>query len=46
MLLALSEHIQQQKEEFQLNEFYQVYSKASLYKLPKLSKGSVEYAVM
>lgn len=45
MLLALSEHIQQQKEEFQLNEFYQVYSKAALYKLPKLSKGSVEYAV-
>ncbi|HHA1766301.1 TPA: AAA family ATPase [Enterobacter cloacae subsp. dissolvens] len=45
MLLALSEHIQQQKEEFQLNDFYQVYSKASLYKLPKLSKGSVEYAV-
>lgn len=45
MLSSLSEHIQQQKEEFQLNEFYQVYSKASLYKLPKLSKGSVEYAV-
>ncbi|HBV9990630.1 TPA: AAA family ATPase [Klebsiella aerogenes] len=45
MLSSLSEHIQQQKEEFQLNEFYQVYSKASLYKLPKLSKGIVEYAV-
>lgn len=45
MLSSLSEHIQQQKEEFRLHEFYQVYSKASLYKLPKLSKGSVEYAV-
>ncbi len=45
MLSSLSEHIQQQKDEFQLNEFYQAYSKASLYKLPKLSKGSVEYAV-
>ncbi|WP_108429652.1 AAA family ATPase [Klebsiella aerogenes] len=45
MLSSLSEHIQQQKDEFQLNEFYQVYSKASLYKLPKLSKGIVEYAV-
>lgn len=45
MLSSLSGHIQQQKDEFKLNEFYQVYSKASLYKLPKLSKGSVEYAV-
>ncbi|MRT15238.1 AAA family ATPase [Enterobacteriaceae bacterium RIT711] len=45
LLTSLSESIQQQKNELQLNEFYQVYSKASLYKLPKLSKGSVEYAV-
>lgn len=39
------ETIQQQKLELQLNEFYHEYSKSSLYKLPKLSKGSVEYAV-
>lgn len=45
LLTSLSESIRQQKTELQLNEFYQVYSKASLYKLPKLSKGSVEYAV-
>ena len=45
LLTSLSESIRQQKNELQLNEFYQVYSKASLYKLPKLSKGSVEYAV-
>lgn len=45
MLSSLSEHIQRQKDELQLNDFYQVYSKSALYKLPKLSKGSVEYAV-
>ncbi|OAT15938.1 ParA family chromosome partitioning protein [Buttiauxella gaviniae ATCC 51604] len=45
LLTSLSKSIRQQKNELQLNEFYQVYSKASLYKLPKLSKGSVEYAV-
>lgn len=45
MLVSLSEHIRQQKDELHLNEFYQVYSKAALYKLPKLSKGIVEYAV-
>lgn len=45
MLNSLSENIQQQKNELQLNEFYQVYSKASLYRLPKLSKGVVEYSV-
>lgn len=45
MLVSLSENIRLQKDELKLNEFYQVYSKASLYKLPKLSKGVVEYAV-
>jgi hypothetical protein len=44
-LTSLSESIRQQKEELKLTEFYQEYSKAALYKLPKLSKGSVEYAV-
>jgi hypothetical protein len=43
-LLTSSESIRQQKE-LKLTEFYQEYSKAALYKLPKLSKGSVEYAV-
>ena len=45
LLTSLSESIRQQKEELKLTEFYQEYSKAALYKLPKLSKGSVEYAV-
>ncbi|EHI2276959.1 hypothetical protein J9D08_003487 [Salmonella enterica] len=45
MLVSLSGHIHQQKDELHLNEFYQVYSKAALYRLPKLSKGIVEYAV-
>ena len=45
MLVSLSENIRQQKEELHLNAFYQVYSKAALYKLPKLSKGVVEYTV-
>ena len=45
MLTSLSEHVREEKQELQQNDFYQVYSKAALYKLPKLSKGSVEYAV-
>lgn len=44
-LLTSLSSIRQQKEELKLTEFYQEYSKAALYKLPKLSKGSVEYAV-
>ncbi|EEP4265959.1 hypothetical protein HBZ99_004543 [Salmonella enterica subsp. enterica] len=36
MLVSLSDHIHQQKDELHLNEFYQVYSKAALYRLPKL----------
>lgn len=39
LLTSLSESIRQQKEELKLTEFYQEYSKAALYKLPKLSKG-------
>ncbi|EDS6807037.1 ParA family protein [Salmonella enterica subsp. enterica serovar Legon] len=45
MLVSLSENIRQQKDEMHLNEFYQVYSKAALYKLPHLRKGIVEYTV-
>ncbi|WP_437891829.1 AAA family ATPase [Phytobacter sp. V91] len=45
MLISLSENVREAKNELQQNDFYQVYSKASLYRLPKLSKGSVEYAV-
>lgn len=37
MLSSLSENIQQQKEEFQLNEYYKVYSKSEVYRLYKLT---------
>ncbi|SFN70967.1 Cellulose biosynthesis protein BcsQ [Izhakiella capsodis] len=45
LLISLNDSISQQKNELEQNVFYLEYSKASLYKLPKLSKGSVEYAV-
>lgn len=45
MLLALTEQIQQQKDELKENTFYQVYAKAALAKLPKLTRASVDYAV-
>lgn len=45
MLLGLTEQIQQQKEELKENTFYQVYAKAALAKLPKLTRASVDYAV-
>lgn len=45
LLGSLSDNIRQQKDELHLNDFYQVYSKSALYRLPKLSKGVVEYAV-
>ena len=45
MLLSLTEQIQQQKDELQENTFYQVYAKAALAKLPKLTRASVDYAV-
>ena len=45
MLMSLTEQIQAQKEELQENTFYQVYAKAALAKLPKLTRASVDYAV-
>ncbi len=45
MLLSLTEQIQAQKEELHENTFYQVYAKAALAKLPKLTRASVDYAV-
>lgn len=45
MLLALTEQIQTQKEELKENEYYQVYAKAALAKLPKLTRANVDYAV-
>ena len=45
MLLSLTDQIQQQKDELQENTFYQVYAKAALAKLPKLTRASVDYAV-
>ncbi|ENY7068048.1 AAA family ATPase, partial [Shigella flexneri] len=35
MLLALTKQIQEQKQEFQADVFYQVYSKSAVAKLPK-----------
>lgn len=45
MLFSLTEQIQSQKEELQENAFYQLYAKAALSKLPKLTRASVDYAV-
>lgn len=45
MLLSLTEQIQTQKEELKENTYYQVYAKAALAKLPKLTRASVDYAV-
>lgn len=45
MLLGLTEQIQHQKDELKENAFYQVYAKAALTKLPKLTRASVDYAV-
>ncbi|WP_312242065.1 AAA family ATPase [Pantoea sp.] len=45
MLLSLTEQIQTQKEELKENNYYQVYAKAALAKLPKLTRASVDYAV-
>lgn len=45
MLMSLTEQIQAQKEELHENAFYQVYAKAALAKLPKLTRASVDYAV-
>lgn len=45
MLTSLTEHIQTQKEEMRENEYFQVYAKAALAKLPKLTRANVDYAV-
>ncbi|MEN4909816.1 AAA family ATPase [Rahnella bonaserana] len=45
MLMSLTEQIQAQKEELEETSFYQVYAKAALAKLPKLTRASVDYAV-
>ncbi len=45
MLHALTEQIQKQKKEFHEDVFYQVYAKAAVAKLPKLTRASVDYAV-
>lgn len=45
MLMSLTEQIQTQKKELKENTYYQVYAKAALAKLPKLTRASVDYAV-
>lgn len=45
MLRLLTEQIQKQKEELDVSTFYQVYAKAAVAKLPKLTRASVDYAV-
>ncbi|WP_158784170.1 AAA family ATPase [Pantoea sp. BAV 3049] len=45
MLVALTEQIRSQKEELNENEYFQVYAKAALSKLPKLTRANVDYAV-
>ncbi|KHT64881.1 chromosome partitioning protein ParA [Photobacterium gaetbulicola] len=45
MLSSLTEQIHQQKEELESNTYYQVYSKAAVAKLPKLSKAIVDKTV-
>lgn len=45
MLIGLTDQIRAQKEELKENFFYQVYAKAALSKLPKLTRANVDYAV-
>ncbi|RYM64440.1 chromosome partitioning protein ParA, partial [Serratia liquefaciens] len=45
MLTALTEQIHAQKEELQENQYFQVYAKAAVAKLPKLTRANVDYAV-
>lgn len=45
MLVSLTEQIKAQKEELEETSFYQIYAKAALAKLPKLTRASVDYAV-
>ena len=43
MLMSLTEQIQAQKEELKDNTFYQVYAKAALAKLPKVTRSIDDY---
>lgn len=45
MLTSLTEHIQAQKEELKEDSYFQIYAKAALAKLPKLTRANVDYAV-
>ncbi|WP_265494858.1 AAA family ATPase [Providencia heimbachae] len=45
LLQSLTEQVQSQKEELNETSYYQVYSKAAVAKLPKLTRASVDYAV-
>ncbi|MCZ3384950.1 AAA family ATPase [Kosakonia sp. SOY2] len=45
MLIGLTDQIRAQKEELKENVFYQVYAKAALAKLPKLTRANVDYSV-
>ncbi|BCQ42402.1 hypothetical protein ERHA54_50050 (plasmid) [Erwinia rhapontici] len=45
MLNALTEQIQAQKQELHEDVYFQVYAKAALSKLPKLTRANVDYAV-
>lgn len=45
LLQTLTTQIQSQKEELNETSYYQVYSKAAVAKLPKLTRASVDYAV-
>lgn len=45
LLESLTTQVQSQKEELNETSYYQVYSKAAVAKLPKLTRASVDYAV-
>ncbi|CAO95027.1 AAA family ATPase [Erwinia tasmaniensis] len=45
MLTALTEQIRAQKQELHEDVYFQVYAKAALSKLPKLTRANVDYAV-
>lgn len=45
LLQSLTSQVHSQKEELNETTYYQVYSKAAVSKLPKLTRASVDYAV-
>lgn len=45
MLQSLTTQVQSQKEELNETSYYQVYSKAAVAKLPRLTRAGVDYAV-